>query len=41
MNHEVITQGMSSFFLSVKFFFTYLMTPIGSTNDQNTMHRVI
>ena len=35
-----ITEGITSFSIS-KISFIFLMTPIDSTNDQNTMRRVI
>ena len=36
--HRITTQGLSSLFLSVKCLsYTFIMTPIDSTNDQNTM----
>ena len=37
--HGLITQGIPSLFMPENFF-TYLMTPIDSTNNQNTMRRV-
>ena len=33
----MLTQAITSLFLSVTFFFCFLMTPVDSTNDQNTI----
>ena len=38
--HGVITQGKPSLFLSTNVFFTYLMSSLDFTNDQNTMRGV-
>ena len=38
--HGVITQGKPSLFLPTNVFFTYLMSSLDFTNDQNTMRGV-
>ena len=38
--HGIITQREPSLFLSVNVFFTYLMSSLDFTNDQNTMRGV-
>ena len=38
--HGIITQVKPSLFLSVNVFFTYLMSSLDFTNDQNTMRGV-
>ena len=41
IRRNIRTQEIPPLFLSVKFISFFLMTPIDSTNNQNTMRRVI